>query len=194
MALVGQQDVAGNIQRVAGATGGDVTQRATSDLGLVRGDGYADGVPRLHPAEVGQAVALNVPSHSFPDLRVGQAAQHRLQSAAVDPQGQQVAQWIRSGGVGILVAKNVHAPFPGRRDVAQQLIGASPAVHARQLQVSHLDSHPGGLADGDGLVHGFKDVVGFIPDVGSVGRAVAVQRAGKGHQLLGGRVISWCGE
>ena len=76
------------------------------------------------------------------DGGVAEPAEHRREAARLDPEREQVPEWIRGAGVRVGVAVHLNAPATRGVDLREELPGAAPIVEAGELHVDDLDVHP----------------------------------------------------
>src|SRR5215471_2535598 len=175
VAMIGDEVVAHRLQGIATALTRYVTHGTPGVLWLVWRDGDTDGVPGWNPAKIVQPVRLDVVPQASPHCRVCQALEHSGHAILLHPGRQQVPEGIRCYRVGILIAIEAHAALTCRFDCRQKLRGSAPIITAGEFEMSDLHVDIAGLTYGDGFLHGGKDAVRFIPDMGGVVRAIAMQ-------------------
>jgi hypothetical protein len=143
-----------------------------------------DRVPRRDPAEAGETALFDLARDAPSDARIAEPPEHGWEAAFLDQEGKQVPERVCREGVRIGVAINPHAPRPRGVDLGEQLAGAPPVVHARELQVDDLHVDPGRLGRRDRLADGLEDSSGLVSHVGGVRSAVTPDHREEPVQLI----------
>ena len=148
-ATIGDDHVTGHIEGVLPALAGEFIDCPARFRGRRIGD--ADVRPGLEPAEIRKAAFDKLLADAGARVGIGEARQHRIHPALMDPGRQQKAQRIGGGVVRILVAMNVDPARAGRLDGAEEFFCPTPAVDPGKLQMGDLNMDAAAFADVDGL-------------------------------------------
>src|SRR5213592_2867932 len=103
---------------------------------------------------------------------IGEPPDQRRGSAFVRPGWNDARQIILAGAVGIDIGLYL-LPLVARASEERNELGhATPQLVIGDLEVNDVDRDSSSAADLQGLVHGLKDAVPFVPNVGGIDAAV----------------------